>query len=173
MILQASWTGALFNSLTSVNESGNRNIAGFSGVMDFEANLNIKITRLNQPLGFLLVANDWKEVTIIHHPHNFGGTLLRPANKVGCLVGTGPNATPIVLNHRSALQSVQAIVPSITDIGACLRVNALAALTTPVADGLAKLEGLNSFFSAPFLRNAILLADSSFPFALVLTGRAA
>jgi hypothetical protein len=36
MILQASWT-ALFNWLTAVNESGNRNIAGFTSAMDFEA----------------------------------------------------------------------------------------------------------------------------------------
>ena len=34
MILHASWT-ALFNLLTSVNESGNQNIPGFTGVMDF------------------------------------------------------------------------------------------------------------------------------------------
>ena len=55
--------------------------------------------RLNQILGFLLVANISKEVTIIHHPHNFGGTLLLPTDKVGCLVGKGPNATPVILNH--------------------------------------------------------------------------
>ena len=102
MILHVSWT-ALFNSPTSVNGSGNRNIAGFTGAMDFEANLDIKMTRLNQPLGFLLVANFSKEVTIIHHPHNFNGTLLRPTNSVGCLVGTGPNATPLssIINQLS------------------------------------------------------------------------
>ena len=77
MILQTSWT-ALLNLLTSVNESDNRNIAGFTGAMDFEANLDVKMPQLNQPLGFLLVVNDPKEVTIIHHPHNFGGTLLHP-----------------------------------------------------------------------------------------------
>ncbi len=43
MILQASWT-ALFNSLTTVNKSGNRNIANFTGTMDFEANLDVKMT---------------------------------------------------------------------------------------------------------------------------------
>ncbi len=169
MILQASWT-AFFNLLFAVNKSGNRNLPGFTGGMDFEANLNVKMTRLNQPLSFLLVVNDSKEVTIIHQPHNFGGTLLHPTDKVRCLVRTGPNATPIVLNHQSALQSVQAIVPSITDIRACLTVNVLAALATPAADGLVNLKGLNSFFPAPFLCNAILSADSSSPLALVLTG---
>jgi hypothetical protein len=131
------------------------------------------MTQLNQNLGFLLVANNLKEVTIIHHPHNIGGTLLCPTDKVGCLVGTGPNSTPVVLNHRSALESVQAIVPPITDIGACLKVDALAALATPATDRLVNLEGLNCFFPAPFLRNAILLADSSSPLALVLADQAA
>ena len=41
MPFHASWT-ALFNSLTNVNKSGNRNIAGFTGAMDFEANSNEK-----------------------------------------------------------------------------------------------------------------------------------
>ena len=44
-------------------------------------------------------------------------------------------------------------------------VDALAALTTPAADGPINLEGLNSFFPfpAPFLRNAILSVNSSSP----------
>ena len=41
MPFHASWA-ALFNLLTTVNESGNRNIAGFTGAMDFEANSNKK-----------------------------------------------------------------------------------------------------------------------------------
>jgi hypothetical protein len=41
MPLHPSWT-ALFNSLTMVNNSGNQNIAGFTGAMDFEANSNKK-----------------------------------------------------------------------------------------------------------------------------------
>jgi hypothetical protein len=131
MILQTSWT-ALFNWLTLMNKSGNRNIAGFTGPMDFEANLNIKMMRLNQPLCFLLMANNSKEVTIIHHPNNFGGTtLLHPTDKVGCLVGTGPNATPVVHNHQSALQSVQAIVPPSRTLEPASRLTRLQPLSSP------------------------------------------
>jgi hypothetical protein len=46
MLLHTSWT-ALFNSLTTVNGSGNRNIAGFTGAMDFQTNSNEKMTQLN------------------------------------------------------------------------------------------------------------------------------
>jgi len=79
MILHTSWK-ALFTALNAVNESGNWNIAPFTDAMDTGANLKVKMTRLSQLLGLLLIANNSKEVSIIHHPHNFGGTLLRPAN---------------------------------------------------------------------------------------------
>ena len=115
MILQAS----LLNLLIAVNKSGNRNIAGFTGAMDTKANIDVQMTWLTQPLGLLLVANSLKEVSIIHHPHNFDGTLLCPTRKVGCLAGMGLNATPVILDHRLALDPVTAVVSPIADIKAC------------------------------------------------------
>jgi hypothetical protein len=172
MIHHASWK-ALFTALNAVNESGNRNIAGFTNAMDAGANLEVKMTRLSQPFGLLLIANNSKEVSIIPHPHNFGGTLLRPTHKVECLVGMGPNATLVILDHRSALGHVTAVVPPIGDIKACLTAEALAALPIPRPCGVVNLEGISCFIPAPFLRNAILSADSFAPLALVLAGRAA
>jgi hypothetical protein len=122
MTFHASWK-ALFNLLTTVNKSSNWNIAGFTGVVDFEANLDIKMMRLNQPYGFLLMANSTREITILHNLHNFGGTLFRPTNKVGCLVGTGPTSVPVIVDHQAALHSIQEIVPSIEDINNCPTVN--------------------------------------------------
>ena len=172
MILHASWK-ALFTALNAVNESGNRNIAGFTNAMDARANLEVKMTRLSQPFGLLLIANNSKKVSIIHHPHNFGGTLLRPTHKVGCLVGMGPNATLVVLDHRSAHSHVIAVVPPIGNIKACLTAEGLAALPIPHPRGVVNLKGINCFIPAPFLRNAILLADLFASLALVLAGRAA
>jgi hypothetical protein len=133
MQLQASWK-ALFASITMVNEAGDRNVAGFTGAMDLEASLEVKMTKLVQPFGLLLAANNKKEIAIIHHPHNFGGTLLRPSNKVGCLIGVGPSAVPVVLNHDGALCSIAATVPPIMAIVGCATVNELAALPPPPAD---------------------------------------
>jgi hypothetical protein len=73
-----------------VNKSGNQNIAGFTGVMDFNANPELKMAQLNQAYNFLLMANSTREVTILHNPYNFGGTLLCPTDKVGCLIRKGP-----------------------------------------------------------------------------------
>jgi hypothetical protein len=143
--------------------------------MDFEASLEVKMTRLDQPYGFLLAANEKKEVPILHHPHNFGGALLHPTNKVGCLVGIGPSAIPVVVDHIAALRSTQAIVPPIEDIVGCPTADDLAALPTPLANGsgLVNLEALSCFIPTPFLHNAILALDSFSPLALIVAARAA
>jgi hypothetical protein len=133
MHLHDSWK-ALFASFTAVNEAGDRNVAGFTGAMDLEASLGKKMTKLVQPFGLLLTANNKKGIAILHHPHNFGGTLLRPSNKVGCLVGVGPSAVPIMLDHDGALSSIAANVPSIAAIADCATVNDLAALPTAPAN---------------------------------------
>jgi hypothetical protein len=133
MQLQASWK-ALFTSITMVSEAGNRNVASFTGAIDLEASLEVKMTKLVQPFGLLLAANNKKEIAIIHHPNLFGGTLLRPSNKVGCLVGVGPSANPVVLNHNGALRSIAATVPPILAIVRCATVDELAALSPPPVD---------------------------------------
>jgi hypothetical protein len=164
MTFHASWK-AFFDSITTVNKSGNQNIAGFTGAMDFEASLDVKMMRLDQPYGLLLPANDKTEVSILHHPHNFDSTLLCPTNKVGCLVGIGSSAVPVIMDHNGALRSIQAIISPIKDIVCCPMVNNLAALPTPPINGggLVNLEALLCFLPAPFLCNAILASDSLSP----------
>jgi hypothetical protein len=174
MTLHASWN-ALFNLLTTVNKSVNQNIAGFTGMMDFNANPKLKMFQLNQDYNFLLVANSTREVTILHNPYNFGRTLLCPTDKVGCLVGKGPSAFLVIVNNQASLCSIQVTVPPAGDITNCLTIDNFAALPTPTATrrGPSNLNGLSSFFPAPFLCNAILAEDSASPLALILAGRAA
>jgi hypothetical protein len=174
MTLHASWN-ALFNLLTTVNKSGNQIIAGFIGAMDFEENPDMKMARLNLAYNFLLMANSKREVTILHNPCNFGGTLLHPMDKVGCFIRKGPSAFPVIVNHQAALCSIQVMVPPAGDIANCLTVEDFAALPTPYADGsgIVNLEGLSFFFHPPLLHNAILAADMATPLTLILAGRAA
>jgi hypothetical protein len=133
MQLRASWK-ALFALITTVNKAGDRNVAGFTGAMDLEASLEVKMMKLVQPFGLLLAANNKKEIAIIHHPHNFGGTLLCPSNKVGCLIGVGPSAIPVMLIHDRALRSIAATIPPIMAIVGCATVNKLSALPPPPAN---------------------------------------
>jgi hypothetical protein len=175
MTFHASWK-ALFDLITTVNKSGNQNVAGFTGAMDFEASLEVKMMRLDQPYGLLLAANNkQKEVSILHHPHNIGGTLLCPTNKVGCLIGIGPSSVPVILDHNKALRSIQAIISPIKDIVGCPTVDNLAALPTPPVDGggLVNLEALSCSLPAPFLCNAILALDYPSPLTLIIVVRAA
>jgi hypothetical protein len=150
-----------------VNKSGNH------GVMNFEANSNKKMTQLNQPFNVILIVSSKRGITVLHNPHNFGGTLLHPTNKVRCLVGTGPVSIPVIVDHGAALLSIQEIVPTIKDINACLRVDNLSALPTDNAASVINLEALRSFFPAHFLPNVILAADSLSPLALILASREA
>jgi len=171
MPLQNNWK-AHFRSLTTVNESGDRNIAGFNGAVGFEASQDKKMTTLHQSNGFYFTANLRNVILFLHNPTNFGGTLLRPTDKVGCLVGIGSKAIPAIVDHQVALLSIQKVVSPITDIDACNTIDELNALpTTPEIGGIVNLEGLQTFFPAFFLRNAILVEDTFPPLVLVLTGR--
>jgi hypothetical protein len=129
------------------------------------------MTTLNQSHGFLLTENLRKEIIFLHNPTNFGGTLLRPTDKVGCLVGIGPKAIPVIVKHQGALLSIQKVVPSITNIDTCTTINELNALPTPSEiGGIVNLEGLQTYFPAPFLQNTILTEDTFPP--LFLSSRA-
>jgi hypothetical protein len=173
MTSHTSWK-ALFYLITMVNKSGDQNVTSFTGAMDFEASLKEKITRFDQPCGFLLAANKKKEVSILHQPHNFGGTLLRPTNKVGCLTGIGPSAVPVIVDHIAALGSTQAITPPSRTSWAAPRPTASQPSPPPPADGgsLVNLKALLCFIPTPFFHNAILALDSLSPLALIVAARA-
>ncbi len=94
---------------------------------------------------------------------------------MGCLVGIGPSAIPVIVDHIAALRSTQVIVPPIEDIVGCPTADDLAALPTPPADGnsLVNLKALSCFILTPFLCNAVLASDSLSPLALIVAARAA
>jgi hypothetical protein len=118
MTLQNSWK-AHFLLLTMVNKSGNHNIPGFTGLMDFESSLKKKLTSLNQMNSFLLTANNKREIVLLHNPTNFNRTLLHSTNKVGCLVRVGPRATLIIVNERAAFLPPRQMfhpIPTLTSV---------------------------------------------------------
>ncbi len=175
MTLHTSWN-ALFNLLTTVNETGNQNIAGVTGAMDFKTNPELKMAHLNQAYNIFLTANSTREVTILHKPYNFGGTLLCPTDKAGCLVGKGPSAFPVIINHQAALCSIQVTVPPFWDITNCLAADDLAAIPAPTTTrhGLSNLnKGLSSFSPHPSFALQYLQRTWPNPLALILAGKVA
>ena len=135
MIFHNSWKDH-FLLLTAVNESGDQNIPGFTGVMNFKSSAEEKMTALNEPNGFLLSANHKKEIVLLHNPKNLGGTLLRPTNRIGCLLGISHNAMPVIINETAALQPLQVVVPPLTKIVDCSLINELRALPQPTTNGI-------------------------------------
>ena len=164
MILHNSWKDH-FLSLTTVNKLGDPNIPSFTGAMNFESTAEERMTALNKPNGFLLTANHKKEIILLHNPKNFGSTLLCPTKKIGCLLGIGHNAMPIIIDATAALQVVD---QPLAKIVACSSINKLQTLPQPAANGIVNLKAINVHFPVPFLRNAILNEENSSPLAFIL-----
>ena len=72
-------------------------MAAFTAAMDANKSEAEKLKNLtdNHNNVFLLVDNN-RLIRIFHSPKNFGGTLLRPSNKVACLTGLGRSAICVV-----------------------------------------------------------------------------
>jgi hypothetical protein len=55
----------------------------------------------------------------IHTLHSFkvlGGTLLRPATKLLCLLGSGPSAATFIINKQSLLNPCNLFTPTIDEL---------------------------------------------------------
>ena len=53
----------------------------------------------HQDVSFL-GADNKKKAILFHSPSNLGGSLIRPSNKVVCLIGLGPKAIPVILDEK-------------------------------------------------------------------------
>jgi hypothetical protein len=136
--------------------------------MNFESLVDKKMMALNEPNGFLFTANLKKEIALLHSPKKSSGTLLCPTNKIGCLLGIGHNAMPIIIDATAALQPLQVVILSLAKIVACSLIDELRALPKPATNGTVNLKAINVFFPAPLLRNTILNKENSSPLTLIL-----
>ena len=56
---------------------------------------------------------------LLHSPRNFGGTRTRPANKLVCMLGIGPQAVSILVDLNSAIANCDIIVPTVDELSGC------------------------------------------------------
>ena len=163
-----------FNSLTHFNTLGNQNVENFTGAMDWEGSTSTLLKSFNDANGFILIADNHKEVIVVHSPMNFGGQLYRPEDKIGCLLGLGKKATGVILDHKAATKSTSIRTSPIEDIKGCDEKMDLAALPSIVnEEGLINFEGIQAFIPAPYIRQAILNIGSYHPLDLIIAVRAA
>ena len=68
------------------NEEGNRNMAAFTAALNAGKSEIEKIKILtDNSNNVFLCADGSRSIKALHSPINFGGSLLRPSNKVACL----------------------------------------------------------------------------------------
>ena len=160
-----------FSSLPE-NEEGNRNMAAFSTALNAGKSAIEKIKNLtdNQNNVFLLVDGTGL-IKVYHSPKNFGGTLLRPSNKVACLTGLGRSAICVQLNVASAFADCKMNTPSSEELAACTTAENVRDFPIPAAEpdeeGDFTYEGSNIMLPAPWLRDTIMNADTQSPFELI------
>lgn len=147
-------------------------MAAFTGALDSGKSEGDKIKNLtdNQNNVFLSVDGNGM-IKVFHSPKNFGGTLLRPSNKVACLTGLGRLAICVQLDVTSAISDCKMNTPTSEELAACTTAQNVRDLAipdeNPDGDGLFSYEGSNIMLPAPWLRDTILNADTLSPFELI------
>jgi hypothetical protein len=108
----------------------------------------------------ILATNANRNVMILHFPKIFGGTRIRPKNKVTGMLKFGTQATWVNLVLYSALANCNIVVPAINKIAACTTTEEVKDIPAPEENGLVGFESSTIFIPAPALRNAILASNT-------------
>ena len=174
MPLSPSWKMHFLQGLAPANAIGNRNTKKFTKAMIHDAAVDTEMKYLNKNHNLILVADNKKQVVIIHNLKNLGGTTISPTNKVAALFGLGPNAQVVALDINAAIATQSKRTQPAADIiaAAAIGTNSLRALRAPTV-GDTNFNGLSMFTPAPFLRKAILKAMTSCPFEIIKAAIAA
>ena len=148
------------------NEQGNKNMEAFGEAMSSENSDEARVKSLTEEVDtVILIADENREVTVIHSPKNHGGTRTRPTNKVSCLIGTGPQATCVILNEKQAIEDCDIKTPVLDDLIGCNSKTDVIALQPSVQ---ITFTGSASFIPAPWMTTFILNKDSRDPAELIV-----
>jgi hypothetical protein len=121
----------------------------------------------------IFAAGKNKKLLSLHSFKNAGGTLLRPDNKLMCLLGTGASATAIEVNFKEFVANCNLVTPTIEELSECKTASEVSELEAPNKTGLVTYPGSASFLAAPWLVNTVMAANSSNPFHLIAIVNAA
>jgi hypothetical protein len=123
----------------------------------------------NDSLAILAVDGNNKNI-ILHSFKNFGGTLLNPTNKYGCLSESGRVALTIIVNKRSLLVHLDLTMPAYVNIIGCLDQEETRALAVPIQDNSSpnNFRCSSSFLLAPWVFETILKANFDNPTTLII-----
>jgi hypothetical protein len=166
MLKQSNWINWFINHPS--NCEGNRHLQSFSDILSAGLLEERKLKQLVEEIYIVILAADAnKNILILHSPKNFGGTRSRPSNKVVCMIGLGNQGTYISINLNSAFADHCIAIPCFSELADCTTAEDVANLPTPGEDSTIGFEGSSVFIPCPIIRNAILEADTTNPFALI------
>ena len=169
MILFPSWKHFLASRPS--NDAGNANpnayLSAWSGDTSSEAKLNLLT---NDPSTAILAGDNSNNIMILHGFKNLGGSILSPADKFVCLLGTNRLAPIIAVNEVVVSENSDIVTPTADAIIACNDMEELLNLNAPLAenDPETTYSGGNTFLPPPWLLNAVIGANSDDPFKLIL-----
>ncbi len=101
-----------------MNTIGNNNVANFTYTMAHNAAVDTKMKYLSKEHNLNLVADNKKQVVILHSLKNYGGTILQPVDKVAALLGLGPDAHVVALDTTMAIAAQNKHTQSTADLTA-------------------------------------------------------
>jgi hypothetical protein len=153
---------------------GECNARKFTEAMTHDAAVDTKMKYLNEDHNLILIADNKKQVVLLHNLKNLGGRTINPTNKVAALFGMGPEAQVIALDVDANIDSQSKRTQPAADIitEAAIGTDSLRALRAPTR-GNTNFNGLSMFAPAPFLRKAILEAMTPCPFKIIQAAIAA
>ncbi len=82
MLLSPSWKTRFLQGLAPLNAIGDQNVTKFLEAMTHNAAVDTKMKYLSKDHNLILIADNKKQVVILHNLKNYGGTTLQLTNKV-------------------------------------------------------------------------------------------
>jgi hypothetical protein len=144
------------------NDEGNKNTAVYSTAWSQATRNEAKLTMLaNDPNTAIFAVNVDHKIITLHSFHNFGGSVLSPANKFGA-------GSPVIVDKTSLTKTLNMATPPYHTIIACLNKQEFEAVQRPAQRATNNFSSTASFLPAPWLLKAVLGAHTSDPALLVI-----
>ena len=162
----SSWRD-YFSGLVS-NEQGNKLSAPFGKATCSDLESSVRLKNVTASVDYVVAVVDGSsKVQLLHSLKNCGGTLIRNENKIIALIGDGEQSTAVIVDDTSLIKDCIFRSPKLEDLGSCKTIEELKELEVP-RTGFSNFKGSACIILAPFLRDAILAANTNDPEELIL-----
>ena len=166
MNISTSWRD-YFSGLPS-NEQGNKTSSLFSQATFSDLEAAVRLKNVTASMDYVIATVDSSnKIQLLHSVVNCGGTLIRNENKILALIGDGGQSIAVIVDSESLVNACIFKGPKAEEVSSCKSLEEISELEVP-RTGATNFKGSACFVLAPFLRDAILAADTNDPNELIL-----